>query len=151
MNLSRALRLKKRIVENIRKLEKDIQAQNSVLKPNAGEEHSKSIRDKFALRQKYVSQLVNLKQQIQTATAPIMDLVLTLAEVKAEIAFWQAVNTAHGLQERQWGDMPPLEYVAVYSRSEVDEAVANLQNNIDTLQTKIDNFNATTTLVLVDV
>lgn len=138
MNLSRALRYKKRLVEKIRKLEQDIQSNNSYLVGNIQEVNVHSL---YETRQNLVIELLSLKVTLQTATQPIMKQILELAEAKAEIVFWQRVDTTFGFQKEQYSDSPPSEYFAVYRKSWVDEKISTLQDQIDALQTSIDAYN----------
>ena len=141
MNLSRGLRYKKRLVEKIRKLEQDIQSNNSYLIANVQEVNVLSL---YETRQNLVVQLLSLKVALQTATQPIMKQILELAEAKAEIVFWQRVDTTFGLKKDLYADGPPTEYFAVYRKSWVDEKISALQDNIDSLQTSIDAYNNAT-------
>ena len=141
MTLSRALRYKKRLVERIGKIERDIQNSNSYRVENVPEI---DVNVALAQRTELVSQLVSLKLKLQAATAPIMEMILNLAEKKAEISFWQSVDTKRGIHQDQWGDAPAVEYNSTFSRNFVDERIFEIQNQIDQLQTKIDAFNAST-------
>jgi len=143
MTLSRALRYKKRLVEKIRKCESDIQTNNSHLAENTPEV---DVQGTYTNRQKLVAQLVALKMALQQATAPIMNLILELAETKSEIVFWQRVDTTFGMQRDRWSEVAPTEYVATYRKSWTDAKVVELQDKIDQLQTQIDAFNNETTI-----
>ena len=141
MTLSRALRYKKRLVERIGKVEKDIQSANSYRVENTPEV---DVQASLAQRTELVAQLVSLKLKLQAATAPIMETILNLAEKKAEISFWQSVDTKRGIHQDQWGDSPAVEYDSTFSRNFVDERIFEIQNEIDQLQTQIDAHNAST-------
>jgi hypothetical protein len=145
MTLSRALRYKKRVVTTIRSLEGDVQNSNTVIQ---GEERDADVRLALNQRAAWVKHLMDLKQAIQTASAPISRLILELAETKAEISFVQQINTRHGLAQSHYRDEPSITYDATIRKSEKDTMVETLQDKIDDLQTRIDAHNATTQISL---
>lgn len=142
MTLARALRHKKRVIEQIRKLDSDIQTSNSLV---VGTEIEVDIRKCLESRDHWVSHLVDLKLKIQDATRPIMQSVLELAECKTEIALWQRLNTTHGKLADRFSAQT-VEMNAVIRRSEQDRYVKIIQNRIDELQNRIDAFNAETVI-----
>lgn len=145
MTLSRALRYKKRVVENIRRLEEDVQSNNCTVD---GEERNSDVRLSMNQRASWVTHLVDLKLTIQAATQPINRLVLELAETKAEISFVQRINVTHGLSQSRFRDEASINYKAEIRRPEKDTLVTKLQDRIDDLQTRIDVHNAETTITL---
>lgn len=145
MTLSRALRYKKRVVENIRKLEEDVQSNNSMV---YGEECDSDVRLSLKQRDGWVTHLVDLKLAIQAATQPINRLVLELAETKSEISFVQRINVTHGLSQSRYRDEASIKYKAEIRKPERNTLVTTLQNKIDDLQTRIDVHNAETTITL---
>lgn len=146
MTLARALRYKKRVVETIRTLETDIQSYNSVLD---GTEPEVDVRKALAARAIWVQHLTDLKLRLQEATRPIQRSIFELAEAKAEITLLQRLNTNHGKVPNQWGEEKPQTYFAVVRKAEKDQAIVDLQTQIDQLQTSIDAFNAATTIEVV--
>lgn len=141
MTLSRALRYKKRVIESLKKIELDIQQNNSRISQNTPEFDVEVL---VKLREKITSVLTNLKLDIQKATFPIMNLILELGEVKGEIVFWSSLNTRHGLYNDYSDDS--VEYVATFRKKQIDEKVNVLKDKIDFLQTSIDSFNNETKL-----
>lgn len=148
MKLSRALRYQKRVKETIRKLESDIQEDNS--KPE-GEERDTDVRLAFKQREAWVNHLTNLKLATQAASTEIRGDILELAEAKAEIAFLQRLNVTKGTVKDRWNrEAPTIKYAAIVNKVERDSMVSTLQDRIDALQTKIDNFNTTTDVEVRD-
>jgi cell fate (sporulation/competence/biofilm development) regulator YmcA (YheA/YmcA/DUF963 family) len=142
MTLARALRYKKRVVETIRNLESDVQTNNSVV---AGSERETDVRTALKQRDAWVKHLVDLKLAIQEATRPIQRLVLEMAETKSEIAFWNRVDTTNGPQKDRWGGTnTEIKMEAALRKSDKDECLKKLQERIDSLQTRIDDHNAST-------
>ena len=140
MTLSRALRYKKRIVERIRKLESEVQENNSQID---GEERETDVRLALKQRAAWVQHLVAFKLALQEATRPIQKLVFELAETKAELSFLQRICTLHGTQRARYREDISTTYTAELRKKEVDTLTETLQKRVDDLQTKIDAHNAT--------
>ena len=148
MKLSRALRYQKRVKETIRKLESDVQSDNS--KPE-GEERDTDISLAFKQRAAWVKHLTDLKLATQAASTDIRRDILELAEAKAEISFLQRLDVQKGTVKDRWDrQAPALKYVAIVNKNQRDGMVSKLQDQIDTLQTKIDNFNTATEVEVTD-
>lgn len=139
MTLARALRYKKRVIENIRRLEQDIDCNNSKVE---GEVRDVDVLLALKQRSAWVNHLVDLKLALQQNTRPIQRLVLEMAETKAEIVFLQRMSIDHGTQRSNYRDEPSFKFDAVIRKSARDKMVQDLQDRIDQLQTKIDAFNA---------
>ena len=141
MTLSRALRYKKRVIENIRKLESDVQENNSKVEGEARDvDPVLCMKRRAAL----VHHLVDLKLAIQKATQPIQRLVLELAEAKAEIGFIHRISTLSGMHRPRYRDEAAVRYESVITKQQVDAFVTSIQDKIDDLQTRIDLHNAET-------
>lgn len=143
MTLSRALRYKKRVIETIRRLETDVQENNSRVE---GETRDADPDLCLKRRASWVKHLVDLKLKIQEATRPIQRLVLELAETKAEISFMQRISTVSGMHRPRYRDETAVNYEAVIRKPQIDATIIALQDRIDSLQTQIDNHNAETTI-----
>ena len=138
MTLARALRYKKRVIETIRRLEQDIDCNNSKVE---GEEREADVRLSLMQRSAWVKHLVELKLALQAKTRPIQRLVLELAETKAEIVFLQRLTVQHGTQQSHYRDEPSFKFTAMIRKGERDKMVQDLQDRIDSLQTQMDAFN----------
>ena len=143
MTLSRALRYKKRVIENIRNLESEVTENNSKV---ADTERDCDPVLALEHRRAWVEHLVDLKLTIQEATRPIQRLVLELAETKAEMSFLSRIPTNHGMHRGHYRDEAPLMYEAAIRKQEVNKLLLDLRDRIDNLQTKIDLHNAETTI-----
>ena len=141
MKLSRALRYQKRVKETLRKLESDIHADNSKVE---GEGRDTDIRLALKQRTAWINHLLELKLATQQASTEIRRDILQLAEAKSEIAFLQRLNVTKGTVRARFRDEQSTKYDAVIGKNERDTMVSALQDQIDALQTKIDNFNTST-------
>jgi len=147
MTLSKALRYKKRVVENIRNLEQEVQQNNCKIE---GEERDVDVRLCLKIRAVWVRHLVELKMALQTKTLPIMRSILEMAELKAEIASLQHLQTNHGTVRATYRDALNLKYEAEIRKPERDKMIKELQAKIDDYQTTIDAYNAETLVELAD-
>ena len=148
MKLSRALRYQKRVKETIRKLETDVQTDNS--KPE-GEERDTDVTLALKQREAWVKHLVALKLATQSASSKIRRDILELAEAKAEISFLQRLDVTNGTVKDRWDrQAPALKFIATISKNQRDQMIAGLQDKIDAFQTKIDNFNTSTDVEVID-
>lgn len=148
MKLSRALRYQKRVKESIRKLETDVQTDNS--KPE-GEERDTDVTLALRQREAWVKHLVELKLATQATSSVIRRDILELAECKAEISFLQRLDVTKGTVKDRWDrQAPALKFVATINKNQRDQMISGLQDKIDAFQTKIDNFNTETEVEVRD-
>ena len=149
MKLSRALRYQKRVKESIRKLETDVQSDNSKVE---GEERDTDITLALAQRAAWVNHLIDLKLATQMASSDIRRDILELAECKAEISFLQRLEVQKGTIKDRWSgrDGTTMKYTTILNKNQRDGMVGKLQDKIDAFQTKIDDFNTSTKLEVTD-
>ncbi len=139
MFLTKALKYKNRLVEQLRKVDDDLQVYNSIV--TTGEEGCREV-DVLALVDKksaLTEELINLKLAISNANQKIQRHIFEMAEIKAQIVFWGGLNTTHGLKSNYMDEV--TKYDAVIRKSEVDEKVKNLTEKLDRLQEEVDKHN----------
>src|SRR5262249_32492183 len=85
--------------------------------------------------------LIDLKAVISQANAKIQHLSFELAENKASIEFYQRINTWHGKEGMYHGTDKPMVFVAVLRKEDVNAKVAALEQKIDELQDRLDQYN----------
>lgn len=144
VTLARLLKYKNRVIERMRKLERDIQTGNSILK---GGERDTNIRASLEERLALEQHLVELKLRLEDVNAPIKSAIHQLQELKGRITFFQTISTIHGVQDSRrtmYGEQGSVEYEAEIRKSEIDGWVSAVQEEIDSLQERIDQFNNTT-------
>ena len=144
VTLARLLKYKNRVVERLRKLERDIQTGNVILK---GGERDINIRTALEGRLALEKHLIELKLTLEHANTPIKPAIHRLQELKGRITFFQSINTTHGVQDSRrtmYGEQGSVEYEADIRKTDVDSWVTAVQEEIDALQEQIDQFNNTT-------
>lgn len=141
ITLAKALKLKNRLAAKLSKVTAQIQANNSIMK---GKEREVDVLKMVEVRNEIVHALIFVKTQIYKANAGIQETIFTNAERKATIAYLNVLSTASGPQEREvrWGqDQKVVEFDAVISYTDVQEATTKLEAEIDSAQDEIDAYN----------
>jgi hypothetical protein len=90
--------------------------------------------------------LVAVKAAIQRANAAIYEDVLRLGEKKALVQMLNGLNTKHGSEPGFNG--VEYRYTATITKPEVLEMVRRLEAEIDKLQDKLNQYNASTRIEL---
>lgn len=141
VTLARAMKAKKRLIQQIADCTKLVKAQNSIV---VGNQRDVDIREVLEKRKKLVEKLVETKLAIERGSQPIRDVILCLGELKDEISMFKDLDCSRGKKAGHsiYGDSPDLEYEAEITGSERLETVERLEARIDELQTKIDVHNA---------
>ncbi len=143
MKLAKALKLKNQLAGEV-----------AQLKELLGKQNVRSSKQKFdydnrevltRLRAK-LDELVRVKAGLAVANAEIYAKIFRLAEFKGLVATLTALETKSGVfhEGRGFGEANyEVEYVAQLGKVDVDKLVAELQNEIQTLQDALDEFNFT--------
>ena len=138
LSLAKALKVKKRLIGRLSKVNTDISHNNSRL------EGAKQI-DVAALnelRKKLVQALIHLKVAIYHGNLDIQEKLFLLAEVKSDISFFSTLNTREGQENHSYQNTPVV-YIASITKENVDNLVKALEAQVDTLQEEIDQYNYT--------
>jgi hypothetical protein len=144
INLSRALKLKNRLVHRLSQLDTLITSYNST--PEDNQEYD--VRDLYKGRTDLAKLLVELKTAINTANQPVQKQIFELAECKSLIAMLNKVSTKNGPSLEGFSAVRVL-YVAQLRKPEVDREVKRVEQEIDRLQDELDRFNYKT-LITID-
>jgi uncharacterized protein YdcH (DUF465 family) len=144
INLSRALKLRNRIVHRLSQLDTQITTYNSVIEDN----QEYDVRQLYKQRMGLAEQLVKLKVAVNAANQPIQHLIFELAECKALVAMLGKVNTKHGPSVEGFTGAK-TNYVAQFRKPDIDKEVRRVEKEIDRIQDELDRFNHRT-LIAVD-
>ncbi len=151
ISLSKAMKYKKRVGSAISRVSRDIESHNSVTH-DAGKkpEREVNIRELRGYRKRLVDHLITVKTLLMAANQPIYRDILLLAELKSTVSFLGQLPTEHGAVNRYLsGDTPQLQSAEI-RKAEVDVQVIRLEAEIDKVQDKLDEFNATTMIEVPD-
>jgi hypothetical protein len=144
MNISKALKVKNRLVGELGRLQDIFKRENSRRNDNVSEVDPAKAYE--AVLEAF-DKVVTLKGAINKATAGIADKLAALAEYKTYLNFIQSVPVKEGpeLVNGSYGKDPiPYIWFAYLNRATIDDKVAHYQNKINDLQDEIDAYNATT-------
>ena len=143
MNLTKALKHKKKLVKQADEMFMRFQRYNSQNKENVdkGYDPEAAYRKWIALTQ----ELITLKTKIHNANAPIANKIFRLGELKNLVSRLRNVDTKVGLvRESRYSDSEPIEYVAYMDLFTKDTRIAEWEQEIETIQEEIEAFNAIT-------
>ena len=138
LTLAKALKIKNRLAGRLAKVQADIQAFNSVPAGQADQVNVPALMQSHA---ELVGALVALKAAINDANREAQRDIYDLAEKKATAQFLAGVNTRHGPLPPVYPSTVEVVYVAALKKADVDALVVRLENEIDQLQDKLDQFN----------
>jgi hypothetical protein len=138
ITLAKALKIKNRLTGRLAKVQADIQAYNSVPQ---GQVDQVNVPALVKTREELVGALVGLKTAINEANRETQRDIYNLAEKKATAQFLAGVNTRHGPQPPVYPSTIEVNYVAALKKADVDALMVRLENEIDQLQDKLDQFN----------
>jgi hypothetical protein len=139
INLSRALKLKNRMVQRLSELDGLIATYNS--RPEGEQEYD--VRQLYRDRLELAMQLVEVKTAISRANQPVQKLIFELAECKSLIANLRKVETRHGTVAEGYAGTK-INYVAQFRKPDVDREVRRVEKEIDRRQDELDRFNYNT-------
>lgn len=141
ISLSKALRLRKRLKEEIGVLNDRIIANNSIIK---GSQREYEVAELMKKREQTVYALVALKISLLQANAQVQQKLLMLDESKAKITLLNSIDTRHGpALAGHFSQEATIEYDAQLRKVNVDKEIKMQEKLIDQLQDEIDRFNAT--------
>jgi hypothetical protein len=143
MNLTKALKHKKKLVKQADEAFMRFQRYNSQNKENVdkGYDPEAAYRKWIALTQ----ELITLKTKIHNANAPIANRIFRLGELKNLVSRLRNIETKTGLiREYRSADSTPVEYVAYMDLFTKDNQIFNWEQEIESIQEEIEAFNAIT-------
>ena len=146
LSLSKALSVKNRLAGRLSQARSNIETYNSVLAGQSEERATVDVRAEHERLLTLQEGLVAVKAAIQRANAPVYEDVLRLGEKKALVQMLAGLNTKHGSEPGFNG--VEYRYSATITKPEVLEMVRRLEAEIDKLQDKLNQYNATTRVEL---
>jgi hypothetical protein len=146
LTLARALSVKNRLAGRLAQARNTIETYNSVLAGQRDEDGRATVDVRAEYERLLMLQeaIVAVKAAIQRANAAIYEDVLRLAEKKALTQMLNGLNTKHGSEPGFNG--VEYRYSAAILKPEALEMVRRLESEIDRLQDRLNQYNATTTV-----
>jgi hypothetical protein len=142
MNLTKALKHKKKLVKQIDETFVRFQKYNSQPADNVGKGYDPA--EAYTEWIDLTSELVELKTKIQNANAPIASKIFRLGEVKSLISRIRGIDTKAGVIRDRYRGEELITYVAYMDLFTKDNLIKDWEQEIETLQEEIEAFNAIT-------
>jgi len=140
MNVKQALKVKNKLVTELKAQYQILQKYNSI---EEGNPRRYSMVDSFAKIQSLSSELVELKARIHTANQPVYQQIFELAELKGFVKELKKVPTDEGKQTERYGSVQSIKEVEL-NIVDIEKIVADLQIKIEEYQNELDIHNANT-------
>jgi len=147
MNLSQALKTKNRLAGELVRQQQILQRENARRSDSVSGVDCKAVWDRIL---KLSDELGVIKGKISTANIGIYPALERMAELKSRISFVQGLQKREGPEMVFVGrDQEQVSYTwtSFINQEGSDKLVLELQAEIDSLQDKVDAYNATTEVV----
>ena len=142
MNIKQALKLKNKLVTQIREQYEIAKAHNSI---EQGNPRRYSALKAIGEAEKLAIALVELKTQIHAANAPVYGLIFQMSELKNQIKQLKSIPVEEGKVTERYGSVTTIKEVEL-DITQRDSIVKQLENKIEAIQDKLDAHNAITEL-----
>jgi hypothetical protein len=142
MNIKQALKLKNKLVTQIKEQYEIAKAHNSI---EQGNPRRYSALQSIKKAEELAIALVELKTQIHAANVPVYGLIFQMSELKNQIKQLKSIPVDEGKVTERYGSVTTIKEVEL-NIAERDNLVKELENKIETIQDKLDTHNATTEL-----
>jgi hypothetical protein len=153
VTVSKALKIKNRLVALIKEKGNEIGENNSVVKDGI---RKVDVRKEIEVHKNAVETLVKVKTAIYRSNMDIQEKVFRLSEVKSLISFWGNVSCDEGLCRFVSRDIfserskDLYEMTTILNFEEIREIKKELTIEADKLQDELDNHNHTTHIEIPD-
>jgi hypothetical protein len=143
MNIKQALKLKNKLVTQIKEQYEIAKAHNSI---EQGNPRRYSALQSINKANELSIELVELKTKIHRANATVYDNIFRLSELKSMASRLKSLNCQEGKVTRgRWdSELPPSIMVAEIGIVERDEMVKHIEAQIEEIQDILDTHNAVT-------
>ena len=142
MNVKQALKVKNKLVTDLKTQYQILQKYNSI---EEGNTRRYSMTNALAKIKTLQAELVGLKTQIHKANQPVYDKIFALAELKGMIKELKKVPTDEGKQTERYGSVQSIKEVEL-NVTDIDNSISILETQIEELQNELDVHNATTNI-----
>ena len=147
VTLARALKIKNRLVREIKTLFEIVKEHNSYREDN---KPNFDVQEAYTKYHQTLNKLVGVKHAIAKANGPIFGKIYTIAELKGHIQNLRGVNTKEGKETlSSYGSTPrDINYIATFKDSDIQSKIKDAESQIEALQDEVDEFNASTKIQL---
>jgi len=144
LTISQALKLKKKVINQINVAKGKVQHNNRFQKETKSDYDVNSL---IATISEKTDLLIKLKVAIQKANEPVLEKIYRLSELKDTIKFYRQIPTGKGRERISYHvETATVEWDNQIGQLEVDKRLEALESEIETIQEELDTFNHTTRL-----
>lgn len=140
MNVKQALKVKNKLVTDLKTQYQILQKYNSI---EEGNPRRYSMTNALAKIKTLQAELVGLKTQIHRANVPVYDKIFALAELKGMIKELKKIPTDEGKQTERYGSVQSIKEVEL-NVTDIDNSISILETQIEELQNELDIHNSNT-------
>jgi len=140
VRLSKALRIKNALANEIQTLKADILKNNCRNIKSSCPWDVEQLYTQFKEKQ---HKLQTLKSNIATANVPIYICIYEMDEIKSELDFWKGMNCKSGVEVNGYDDEKTTELVATFNEVARNNKMTTLKERFEELQEQLNalNFN----------
>ena len=140
--LAKSLKEKNKLKQEVSKLQKRLEAHNSIIKGNPRPFDLNEIDTELSEK---IEKLVMLKSAITKANQPVQEKIYRLAEIKRLMAFYKELPVKEGKSIEKYSDASN-EYAVFFNEAAIDERLKKLESDAETIQDELESFNHTTSI-----
>jgi len=140
MNVKQALKLKNKLVSEIKEQYEIAKKYNSI---EEGNPRRYSIEAALQKSAGLTKELVELKTAIHKANVPVYHLIFELAEAKGRVKQLKGISTEEGKVNERYGSIVSIKEVEI-SVVELAGKIKSMEDRIEVLQNELDIHNANT-------
>ncbi len=140
VSLAKAMMVKNRLAGRLTEAQSRVQTYNTITEGRRDECNVEEAYAQYCLLQ---DAIIGLKSAISAATQPVQPLIYERDEKKGKIAFLKVIPTTNGTVPGSTYQ-PEVKWVAYLKKADIDREVKKLEGEVDTLQEKMNAFNAIT-------
>jgi hypothetical protein len=140
MNVKQALKVKNKLVGDIKECYRIIQTQNSI---EEGNPRRYSVKKKLEEIAQLTDELVQLKAKLHRANASVYEKIFQMAEIKGIIKELKKMDVSEGKQDSRYGSVVSVKEVEM-TVIERDAIVKQYEAEVEKLQNELDIHNSNT-------
>lgn len=145
LTLAKALSVKNRLAGRLAQARTNVETYNSVL-DGQRQGGGVDVRAELERFRQLQDAIITVKAAIQRANVPIYEDILRMGEAKSRLQMLNGLSTKHGAEPGFNG--VEFRYDATIQKPEVLQMVRTMEAEIDTIQDRINQYNASTRIEL---
>lgn len=146
MTIKQALKYKNKLTQKINEAWQKVYTYNSY---EFGESRPYDVKEQLTEYLKLSNELISLKDKIHQANRPVYYNIFELSELKSQVSKIKNLDCQEGKVQDRYSRMSgetPIVKSAVIGIVDRDKMIADLEEQIERIQEKLDTHNATTTI-----